>query len=421
MLLGVIADDLTGATDVALMLAREGMKVVQTVGVPNSSAALPEADAVVVSLKSRTNAPEEAVEWSLAACEALLGAGAQQILFKYCSTFDSTDHGNIGPVTDALMKRLGARYTIACPAFPANGRSVFQGHLFIGSVLLSDSPMKDHPLTPMRDANLVRVLQPQTTLPVGLVPFGTVEQGADAVRAAFEALAKNSPVIAVADAVTNDHLRILGAAFAGEKLLTGGSGIALGLPDNFRKAGLLATSATAAPFVAPKGHTAILAGSCSVATRAQVADAKAKGIEAFEIDPVALAEKRLTAQHILDWALPRLGATPVLVYSTAEPDAVRAIQERFGRDAAGAMVEHLLADVARGFAANGVTRLVVAGGETSGAVVSALGVTMLEIGPEIDPGVPWTLAADGHTIALALKSGNFGTNDFFTKSLAMLG
>jgi len=421
MLLGVIADDLTGATDVALMLAREGMKVVQTVGVPTSSAALPEADAVVVSLKSRTNAPEEAVEWSLAACEALLGAGAQQILFKYCSTFDSTDHGNIGPVTDALMKRLGARYTIACPAFPANGRSVFQGHLFIGSVLLSDSPMKDHPLTPMRDANLVRVLQPQTTLPVGLVPFGTVEQGADAVRAAFEALAKNSPVIAVADAVTNDHLRILGAAFAGEKLLTGGSGIALGLPDNFRKAGLLATSATAAPFVAPKGHTAILAGSCSVATRAQVADAKAKGIEAFEIDPVALAEKRLTAQHILDWALPRLGATPVLVYSTAEPDAVRAIQERFGRDAAGAMVEHLLADVARGFAANGVTRLVVAGGETSGAVVSALGVTMLEIGPEIDPGVPWTLAADGQTIALALKSGNFGTNDFFTKSLAMLG
>jgi len=420
MLLGVIADDLTGATDVALMLAREGMKVVQTVGVPIAASALPEADAVVVSLKSRTNAPEEAVEWSLAACEALLGAGAQQILFKYCSTFDSTDQGNIGPVTDALMKRLGARYTIACPAFPANGRSVFQGHLFIGSVLLSDSPMKDHPLTPMRDANLVRVLQPQSHLPVGLLHFVTVEQGPEAVRAALEALAKDGPVIAVADAVTNDHLRILGAAFAGEKLLTGGSGIALGLPENFRKAGLLSTTTTAAPFVAPKGHTAILAGSCSVVTRAQVADAKARGIEAFEIDPVALAEKRLTAGQILEWAMPRLGAMPVLVYSTAEPDAVRAIQERFGRDAAGAMVEHLLADVARGFAANGVTRLVVAGGETSGAVVSALGVTMLEIGPEIDPGVPWTLAADGHAIALALKSGNFGTVDFFTKSLEML-
>ena len=421
MLLGVIADDLTGATDVALMLAREGMKVVQTVGVPASADALPDADAVVVSLKSRTNAPEEAVQWSLAACEALLGAGAQQILFKYCSTFDSTDKGNIGPVTDALMHRLGARYTIACPAFPANGRSVFQGHLFIGSVLLSDSPMKDHPLTPMRDANLVRVLQPQTKLPVGLVPFATVEQGADAVRSVFEALSKDGPAIAVADAVTNEHLRTLGAAFAGEKLLTGGSGIALGLPENFRKKGMLSTKVTDLRFTAPKGHTAILAGSCSVATRGQVADAKAKGVEAFEIDPIALAEKRLTAQHILDWAIPRLGAKPVLVYSTAEPDTVRAIQERYGRDEAGAMVEHLLADVARGLAANGVTRLVVAGGETSGAVVAGLGVTMLEIGPEIDPGVPWTLAADGHPIALALKSGNFGTADFFTKSLAMLG
>ena len=421
MLLGVIADDLTGATDVALMLAREGMKVVQTVGVPASAEALPDADAVVVSLKSRTNAPEEAVAWSLAACEALLGAGAQQILFKYCSTFDSTDKGNIGPVTDALMHRLGARYTIACPAFPANGRSVFQGHLFIGSLLLSDSPMKDHPLTPMRDANLVRVLQPQTKLPVGLVPFATVEQGADAVRAAFAALSKEVPAIGVADAVTNEHLRTLGAAFAGEKLLTGGSGIALGLPENFRKMGMLATKATDLTFTAPQGHTAILAGSCSVATRGQVADAKAKGVEAFEIDPTALAERRLTAQHILDWAIPRLGTKPVLVYSTAEPDTVRAIQERYGRDEAGAMVEHLLADVARGLAANGVTRLVVAGGETSGAVVAGLGVTMLEIGPEIDPGVPWTLAADGHPIALALKSGNFGTVDFFTKSLAMLG
>lgn len=420
MLLGVIADDLTGATDVALMLAREGMKVVQTVGVPTSAAALPEADAVVVSLKSRTVPPQDAIDWSLAACEALLGAGAKQILFKYCSTFDSTDKGNIGPVTDALMQRLGSTYTIACPAFPANGRSVFQGHLFIGSMLLSDSPMKDHPLTPMRDANLVRVLQPQTKHPVGLVPFGTVEQGPDAVRSAFQLLAKTGPAIGVADAVTNDHLRTLGAAFAGEKLLTGGSGIALGLPENFRKAGLLAPQSTGRAFVAPQGYTAILAGSCSAATRGQVSDAKAKGIEAFEIDPVALAEKRLTAAQIVEWAVPRLGTKPVMVYSTAEPDAVRAIQERFGRDEAGAMVEHLLADIARGLAQKGVTRLVVAGGETSGAVVSALGVTMLEIGPEIDPGVPWTLAADGHAIALALKSGNFGTEDFFTKSLAML-
>lgn len=421
MLLGVIADDLTGATDVALMLAREGMRVVQTVGVPASAAALPDADAVVVSLKSRTNPADEAVAWSLASCEALLGAGARQILFKYCSTFDSTDAGNIGPVTEALVARLKAPWTVACPAFPANGRSVYQGHLFVGHQLLSDSPMKDHPLTPMRDSNLVRVLQRQTRLPVGLVPTATVGKGAPAVRGAFEALAKDGPAIGIGDAISDDHLRILGEAFAGEPLLTGGSGIALGLPANFRRAGLLAPAAAARGFAAPAGSSAILAGSCSAATRGQVQDAREKGVPAFALDPVAIAEGRMTSSDVLAWARPQLGTMPVLVYSTAEPEAVRAVQERFGRDEAGAMIERLLGEVATGLAAAGVKRLVVAGGETSGAVVGALGIAMLEIGPEIDPGVPWTLAADGEPMALALKSGNFGTRDFFTKALAMLG
>jgi uncharacterized protein YgbK (DUF1537 family) len=420
MLLGVIADDLTGATDVALMLAREGMRVVQTVGVPAQGARLPEADAVVVSMKSRTNPAAEAVQWSLQACEALLAAGARQILFKYCSTFDSTDEGNIGPVTEALIERLGAAFTVACPAFPENGRSVYQGHLFVGSTLLSDSPMKDHPLTPMRDSNLVRVLQRQTRLPVGLVPFQTVAKGPEATRSAFAALAKDGPVIGIGDAITNDDLRVLGEAFDGLPLLTGGSGIALGLPRNFRGAGLLAETPARRVFVAAPGKTAVLAGSCSAATRGQVADAIAKGVEAFALDPVAIAEGRMTAGSVLGWALPRLGTTPVLVYSTAEPDSVRAVQERFGRDASGQMIEHLLGEVAKGLASAGVTRLVVAGGETSGAVVGALGISILEIGPEIDPGVPWTLAADGQTMALALKSGNFGTPDFFTKALAML-
>lgn len=420
MLLGVIADDLTGATDVALMLAREGMRVVQTVGVPASAEALPEADAVVVSMKSRTNPAAEAVEWSLAACDALLGAGARQILFKYCSTFDSTDAGNIGPVAEALMRRLGVRWTVACPAFPANGRSVYQGHLFVGAQLLSDSPMKDHPLTPMRDSNLVRVLQRQTSVKVGLVSVSTIEGGAAATRKAFESLAADAPCIAIGDAISDAHLRVLGEAFAGEKLLTGGSGIALGLPDNFRRAGLLEPKGAPRPFHAPAGKTAVLAGSCSAATRGQVADAVSKGIETFALDPLAIADGRLTPDHVLDWAAPRLGARPVLVYSTAEPEAVKAAQDKLGRDAAGALVERLLAEVAQGFAAAGVTRLVVAGGETSGAVVGALGVSMLEIGPEIDPGVPWTLAADGASMALALKSGNFGAPDFFTKALEML-
>lgn len=420
MLLGVIADDLTGATDVALMLSREGMRVVQTVGVPPKGQLLPDADAVVVSMKSRTNPVEEAIEWSLQACEALLASGAKQILFKYCSTFDSTDQGNIGPVADALMTRLGSRLTVACPAFPENGRSVYRGHLFVGDLLLSDSPMKDHPLTPMRDANLVRVLQRQTKTPVRLLAQQIVAQGAQAVREALKTLSKDGPVMVVADAICNQDLRILGEAMAEERLLTGGSGIALGLPDNFRRAGLLGAKTTAAAFAAPKGPAVILSGSCSAATNGQVAYAQAQGVPALGLDPLAIADQKQTVSSVLDWARAHLGDKPCLIYSTAAPDIVKQVQERLGRDASGQLIEHLLAEVARGLYEAGARRFVVAGGETSGAVVQGLGVSLLEIGPEIDPGVPWTKAADGKPISLALKSGNFGTQDFFLKALAML-
>ena len=420
MLLGVIADDLTGATDVALMLSREGMRVVQTVGVPEKGKPLPEADAVVVSMKSRTNPVAEAVAWSLQACDALLASGAKQILFKYCSTFDSTDEGNIGPVADALMKRLDARLTIACPAFPENGRSVYRGHLFVGDMLLSDSPMKDHPLTPMRDSNLVRVLQRQTKTPVKLVAQQTVAKGAQAVRDALQAASQDGPVMVVADAISNQDLRILGEAMAGEVLLTGGSGIALGLPDNFRRAGLLAKQKTAVAFTAPHGPAVILSGSCSAATNGQVAYAQAQAVPSLGLDPLAIAEKKQTVATVLDWTRSHLGDKPCLIYSTAAPDAVKQVQERLGRDQSGQLIEHLLAEVAHHLFEAGVRRFVVAGGETSGAVVQGLGVSMLEIGPEIDPGVPWTKAADGKPIALALKSGNFGTQDFFLKALAML-
>ena len=420
MLLGVIADDLTGATDVALMLSREGMRVVQTVGVPAQGKPLPQADAVVVSMKSRTNPVGEAVAWSLQACDALLAAGARQILFKYCSTFDSTDEGNIGPVADALMKRLGTRMTIACPAFPENGRSVYLGHLFVGDVLLSDSPMKDHPLTPMRDASLVRVLQRQTKTPVKLLRQQSVAQGPEVVRGALQALAQDGPVMVVADAISNQDLRVLGEAMADEKLLTGGSGIALGLPENFRRAGLLAPLSGAAVFAAPKGPSVILSGSCSAATNGQVAYAKGQGVPSLGLDPLAIAEKRQSVASVMEWAKAQRQDAPFMIYSTAEPEAVRQVQERLGRDQSGQLIEHLLAEVAHQLFEQGVRRFVVAGGETSGAVVQGLGVSMLEIGPEIDPGVPWTCAADGKPIALALKSGNFGTQDFFLKALAML-
>ena len=420
MLLGCIADDLTGATDLALMLVRGGLRTVQVIGVPDDPASLPQADAIVVALKSRTIPAEDAVAQSLASTEALLAAGARQFFFKYCSTFDSTDRGNIGPVTEALMERLDCPFTLACPAFPATGRTVYLGHLFVGDVLLSDSPLKDHPLTPMRDPNLVSVLGRQTACKVGLVPFDIVDRGAAAVAEAFRQTAEAGTAIAIVDAVSDHHLHTIGEAAADLRLITGGSGIAIGLPENFRRRGMIAPGDPVAGFAPPKGRAAVLAGSCSAATREQVARAQAEGMPAFRIDPQALASGRASAAGILAWAAEQGDEKPLLVYSTASPEAVRGVQERLGRDAAGALVEEALAAVACGLVDQGVRRLIVAGGETSGAVVQALGVQVLEIGPEIDPGVPWTVSAGAPPLALALKSGNFGAPDFFVRAWDLL-
>ncbi|WP_420347940.1 3-oxo-tetronate kinase [Pelagibius sp.] len=420
MLLGCIADDLTGATDLALMLVRGGMRTIQVIGVPDDPGSLPQADAIVVALKSRTIPAEDAVAQSLASAEALLAAGARQFFFKYCSTFDSTDRGNIGPVTEALMERLDCPFTLACPAFPATGRTVYLGHLFVGDVLLSDSPLKDHPLTPMRDPNLVSVLGRQTACEVGLVPFDVVDRGAADVAEAFREIAEAGTAIAIVDAVSDRHLHTIGEAAADLRLITGGSGIAIGLPENFRRRGMIASPDPVDGFAPPKGRAAVLAGSCSAATREQVAQAQAAGMAAFRIDPQDLASGQTGVAEILAWAAGQGGEQPLLVYSTASPEAVRGVQERLGREAAGALVEKALAAVACGLVDQGVRRLIVAGGETSGAVVQALGVQVLEIGPEIDPGVPWTVAAGAPPLALALKSGNFGAPDFFVKAWGLL-
>lgn len=420
MLLGVIADDMTGATDVALMLNRAGMRTVQVIGVPAADATLPEADAVVVALKSRTNPVSEAVAQSLAACEALLAGGARQILFKYCSTFDSTAHGNIGPVADALMRRLGAESAIVCPAFPANGRSIYQGYLFVGAVPLHESSMKDHPLTPMRDSNLMRLMAAQTEHPVGHVGYATILSGPDAVKAQMARLRADGVRYVVTDALTNDDLMVLGAAVAGQPLLTGGSGIAMGLPQNFREAGLLAEREIAARLEAPQGRRGIISGSCSTATRGQIKAALEAGFPALKVDPLALASGEQTAQVLADWALAQPADLPFLLYSSDDPAEVTAIQARLGREKAGEIVEHAFAQTARRLAEAGLTRLLVAGGETSGAVVQGLGIQTLEIGPEIDPGVPWTRVVDGPDMAVALKSGNFGAPDFFLKAWNLL-
>ena len=423
MLLGCIADDLTGATDVALMLTRAGMRTLQVMQVPDASTPLDGFDAVVVALKSRTVPAADAVAMSLASADALLARGAKQILFKYCSTFDSTDAGNIGPVSDALMQRLGVTFTLACPAFPANKRTIYLGNLYAGDDLLSESSMKDHPLTPMRDSNLVRVLQRQTKHGVGLVSFPVVQQGVAAIKTAFGQVEATGQRYVIVDAITDQHLIDIGAAAADMKLITGGSGIALGLPQNFVKRGLLKpASVNSAPFASPSGRSAILSGSCSAATRAQVAAAVKANIPTFQIAPLALAKGSITVDTIVAWARAQSASGPVLISSSAAPNEVRAIQDKLGRDDAGHLIEATLARVAVALVANGFNRLIVAGGETSGAVVNGLGVKALAIGPEIDPGVPWTRAIGySHDLVLALKSGNFGTEDFFVKAWARLG
>lgn len=419
--LGCVADDFTGATDLANNLVRAGMRVVQLIDVPAGDLdpdRAADADAVVIALKSRTVPATEAVESSLRALTWLRSAGAEQIYFKYCSTFDSTPAGNIGPVTEALMDALGTDFTVATPAFPDNGRTVFKGHLFVGDVLLGESSMRHHPLTPMTDSNLVSVLAAQTGRPVGLIDHTAVAAGPAAIRARIAELRAEGVGAAVVDAVSNDDLLRLGAAVKDLPLVTAGSGLAIGLPANWG----FEPSADAARLPPAGGHAAVVAGSVSAATNDQVRAFRGTGGPAFGVDPLRVAAGEDVVAEALAFAGEHLADGPVLVHSTESPEAVRAVQDRLGAAAAGELVERTLARVARGLVDRGVRRLVVAGGETSGAVVRELGLTGLRIGPQIDPGVPWCAAPlpDGGTLHIALKSGNFGGPDFFTASFALL-
>jgi 3-dehydrotetronate 4-kinase len=419
ILLGCIADDFTGASDLANNLVRSGMRVVQTIGVPVEPLTA-EVDAVVVALKSRTIAPSEAVAQSLAALRWLQAQGARQIYFKYCSTFDSTSEGNIGPVTEALMDALGCDFTIASPAFPDNKRTVFKGYLFVGDVLLNESGMQKHPLTPMTDPNLVRILQAQTKRKVGLIDHIDVARGPSAIGERIRALRAEGVGIAVVDAVSNNDLLRLGPALAGLPLVTAGSGVAIGLPLNF---GMTPTVA-AGRLPAPGGLQAVVAGSCSLATNRQVRHFIDGGRPALAIDPLKIGQGADLVAEALAWAAPLLAAGPVLVYSTADAHTVQSVQGCLGVETAGAMVERTMAAIARGLVALGVRQLVVAGGETSGACVQALAVAQLQIGAQIDAGVPWCYARAGAAadqgLHIALKSGNFGDDDFFVRAFEVL-
>lgn len=416
VLLGAIADDFTGATDLANTLAKSGLNAVVTIGVPPAKTDFSNAEAIVVALKSRTQPVEDAVAASRAALHRLQELGTRQFFFKYCSTFDSTSRGNIGPVADALLDDLGADFAIVCPAFPTNGRTVYQGHLFVGAQLLSESSMKDHPLTPMKDSNLVRMLDQQSNYSVGLVAHDIVSTGVEATVGSFDALRAAGTRYGVVDALTDQDLETIGIAAASHLLITGGSGVALGLATNFRRKGLVGEPKKPR-LSGVEGAGAVLAGSCSQTTLAQVACWR-RNFPHFKLDVNRIAAGGAVVEEVLSWAEQKIGQS-ILIYSSDEPGEVGAIQKRYGRKRAAAMVENVTGRIASGLVALGVHRLVVAGGETSGAVVSALGIAGLKVGPEIEPGVPWMETIGEPCIALALKSGNFGSENFFLNALAM--
>jgi uncharacterized protein YgbK (DUF1537 family) len=413
MLIGCIADDLTGATDLGVTLAREGLSVTQVNGVPDDALEIPAAEAVVVALKSRTNPPEEAVAWSLAALKWLQARGAERIYFKYCSTFDSTPRGNIGPVTEAP-------FAPATPAYPRNARTVYLGHLFVGDRLLSESGMQNHPLTPMTDANLVRVLGAQTQASVGLLSTADIEQGVRALRRRAAALRGAGHRHAVLDATRDEHLVIAGEAFLDAALTTGGAGLGMGLARALASQGRVAPKDAQSALPRLDGPAVVLSGSCSSATLGQVAAVRER-YPSFQLEPLELAQGAKHLDAALAWARAQLGATPILMYASAPPESVARARAALGQQRAAELVEDAFRRIASELAAAGARTFVVAGGETSGAVVDALGVRALAIGPEIAPGVPWTGAVGGKPFLLALKSGNFGGADFFTRAFEVLG
>jgi 3-dehydrotetronate 4-kinase len=420
--LGCIADDYTGASDLANTLTRCGLRTVQTIGVPMSDLALPDVDAVVVSLKSRSIEAGLAVTRSRAAENWLRGHGAAHVLFKICSTFDSTDAGNIGPVMDALRADAGEAIVLVTPAFPETARTVYQGNLFVGSLPLNESPLKDHPLNPMHDSNLVRVLARQSKTQIGLVDLAVIARGADAVRAHLKDLAAKGFGAVIADAVFERDLETIGMVALDHRVSVGASGLGLGLARALVASHRLQSdTATAVSDLPVGGLAACLAGSCSQATLGQIARAEAV-MPVLRLDPEQVVAGSAETERALGWAKERLGNGPILIASSSTPDQVSALQARHGRDAAGHAIEQAMADLAQGLVGAGVRRLVVAGGETSGAVVDRLGIPGFLVGPEIAAGVPVLRAVGGNggAMLLALKSGNFGGPEFFSDALELM-
>lgn len=414
MYLGVIADDVTGGTDIAGFLVQSGLSVTQYLGVPEGSLTDGSSDAAVVSLKSRSCPTDEAIRDSLAALHWLAAQGCRQFFFKYCSTFDSTATGNIGPVTDALLDALGSKMTVMVPALPVNGRTVYMGYLFVNGVPLDESGMRHHPVTPMLDANLMRLTERQSRGKAANIPFPAIAAGPDSIRETLRTLRATGIRYAVPDALTDEHLVSLGEAVDELPLVTGGSGLGMGIARRMRRQFGLGGRSSTAPGTPPGGKCIVMAGSASVMTNTQVARYGALAPSQKIYVGRCIADAASYAAEIAVWALPLAAAKKApLVYATTGPDELAAIQKEYGPEASGQAVEHFFAALAKRLHDAGVDHFIIAGGETSGAVVKALGIKAFHIGPQIAPGVPWVRAVD-RPVSLALKSGNFGNEDFFS-------
>ncbi len=412
MLLGCIGDDFTGSSDLANTLAKQGMRTVLYSGVP-THASDDTVEAGVVALKSRSNAPEDAIKQSLQALEWLRAQGCRQFFFKYCSTFDSTVEGNIGPVAEALAAALNASKVIVCPAFPGTGRSIYQGHLFVNDQLLNESGMQNHPITPMTDADLRRVMQAQCKARVGHVAHTDVASGAQRIREKLAEQEKSGHLFMVVDAINDDDLLEIGKALSDVTLITGGSGVALGLPANFVASGDISQSRNG--WAGQAGPVAALSGSCSIATRNQI-EVHAKNHPTYQLNADEVISGAQSIESVVGWVLAQAGIP--LVYSSADPDDVAKTQAKHSQAVASESLETFFAQLAQQLVGAGVTKLISAGGETSGAVVEGLNLTALDIGPEIDPGVPALRASKD--LVIALKSGNFGAPDFFEKAASLM-
>ncbi|MEM7209213.1 MAG: 3-oxo-tetronate kinase [Pseudomonadota bacterium] len=418
LILGCIADDFTGATDLASTLVKEGVRTVVVIGVPNCNTDVSDAQAVVIALKSRTAETADAIRWSLDSLTWLKNRNCKQYFFKYCSTFDSTEKGNIGPVADALVEALDTDICTVCPAFPDNERTVYKGMLFVGDLLLSESSMKDHPLTPMKDSNLARLLGQQSDGKSGLVDLKHVRQGAEAIRQQLDCLQNRGVRYAIVDAVTNDDLQEIGKSLSDHQLVTGGSAVAAGLPANYHQAGLIDPIHVSELSSYP-GRKAVLSGSCSSTSLTQLTNVIGRW-PSYYIDPFRLEGEHSIVDDISTWVSNQNPTQPVVIYSSTNPETLRKVHAKLDGKLAAESIEITFGRIARRLSESGFDQFIVAGGETSGSVVRGLKINELKVGKEIDPGVPWCQTVRGKNLAITLKSGNFGVEEFFEKAFRLL-